>query len=250
MLTVEILQTGATTPRGRRILNAMADAHPSDVSVTTTQWYAGRSDWLICFGCGGEDRWPFYRKHVLSGRRAILFDVGYWDRDNTYRLSVDDQHPHRWLYRMPKIPGREHPAELRDDYDANGPVLFAAMGRKSMRQLGSEWDARRVRELLAYRQDVIVRPKPDRKSHPPAGWAPIEQALKGCSLVVAHHSNVAVDGIIAGIPHDVADGVAAALQPTRDPVKRRDFIDRLGSWQWKPSEARECWDFIRSVPEV
>lgn len=251
MISCEVLITADTSQRGKRMLTAMADNAPSDVKVNVNEWYTGRYDWLLLFGVGAADRWPVYQRHRHSGRRAILFDLGYWDRDNSLRVSVDDQHPHRWIYRMPSIEGRGHPAELRDDYDANGPVLFAGMGQKSMRQLGRGWDEERIAQLHAHRQDIVVRRKPDRKAHViGAGFPKIEEALKGCSLVVTHHSNVAIDGIVAGIPHDVADGAAAAMQPTRDVAKRRDFLDRLGCWQWKHTEAWELWAFLRSVPDV
>jgi hypothetical protein len=250
MISCEVLITADTSQRGKRMLTAMADNPPSDVRISVNEWYTGRHDWLMLFGVGAADRWPVYQRHRHSGRRAILFDLGYWDRENALRVSVDDQHPHRWIYRMPAIPSRGHPAELRDDYDANGPVLFAGMGQKSMRQLGRGWDEERITQLQAHRKDIVVRRKPDRKSHVGAGFSRIEDALRGCSLVVTHHSNVAIDGIVAGIPHDVADGAAAAMQPTRDVAKRRDFLDRLGCWQWKHTEARELWQFLLSVPNV
>ena len=82
----------------------------------------------------------------------------------------------------------------------------------------------------------------------------IEQALKGASLVVCHHSNVAVDACIAGIPVVCADGAAAALynNDLLNPVtpsfeERLRFLRNLAWWQWHPSEAKKAWTFIKAI---
>jgi len=120
------------------------------------------------------------------------------------------------------------------------------MGDKSRRVHG-DWDGQRRAALAQDSTPIVFRPKPARKAD--SGLPPIELALQGCSKVVAHHSNVAIDGIIAGIPHDVVDGAALALKPTRDPVLRREFLDRLGAWNWRIEEAPQIWEFLRSIPE-
>lgn len=247
MLTCEIVITEDTSERGKRMLYALERETPRDIRVVCNSGYVGNCDWLMLFGVGEERRLRMWEKHRESGRRAICWDLAYWFRETYLRVSVDYQHPHPWIYRMPVIEGRSHPLSLRDDYDLAGPILFAGMGHKSRRQLGDDWDARTLQALRTQGQDVRVRLKPVRDKH--KLLVPIEEALRGCSKVVAHHSNVAVDGIVAGIPHEVVDGAAFALEPTRDPVKRRDFLDRLGSWQWSWEEAPRIWEFLRSIPE-
>jgi hypothetical protein len=247
VLSCEIVITDDTSQRGKRMLRALEFKAPPDMRVVTNAAYSGSCDWLMLFGMGEHRRNAMCEAHSSKGRRIVVWDLGYWDRLTSLRVSVDHQHPWRWIYRMPIIEGRGHPAQLRDDYDANGPILFAGMGHKSHRQLGSEWDSNKLRELKRSGVDVRVRNKPTREKH--KVLPPIADALRGCSKVVTHHSNVAVDGIVAGIPHDVADGAAKALKPTRDPVMRREFLDRLGSWQWSADEAPEIWKFLRSIPE-
>lgn len=247
MLSCEIVITEDTSERGKRMLYALKKAAPSDMRVVCNPWYAGNCDWLMLFGVGEERRLRMWEKHREKGRRAICWDLAYWNRDSYLRVSVDYQHPHPWIYRMPVIEGRSHPYALRDDYDPNGPILFAGMGQKSHRQLGGDWDLLTLNALENCGREVRVRLKPVRDKH--KLLTPIEEALRGCSKVITHHSNVAVDGIVAGIPHEVIDGAALALKPTRDPLKRRDFLDRLGSWQWHWEEAPQIWEFLRSVPE-
>lgn len=236
--TVEILLTSNTAKRGEKMLRAMAATHPCRVR----NHYVGDCDWLMLYGAGGPDRWPAWHKHRAKGKRTVTWDIGYWDREHMLRVSVDDQHPHRWLWRMPVMPERIYPGELRDDYDHDGPVVFACMGKKSVDQHG-QWDARAVAKLPP---NHVIRPKPDRTLH--TKLPRIETVLRGASKVVCHHSNVAIDGIIAGIPHEVVDGAALALEPTRDPVRRREFLDRLGCWQWNHREAGLAWEFLWSVP--
>jgi hypothetical protein len=76
----------------------------------------------------------------------------------------------------------------------------------------------------------------------------IEQLLCGASLIVCRHSNVAIDGAIAGVPFECEDGAAAWLKPqpyTRE--NRLRFLCRLSWWQWRPDEAGEAWAFIRGI---
>jgi hypothetical protein len=80
----------------------------------------------------------------------------------------------------------------------------------------------------------------------------IKDVLRGCSLVVCRHSNVAIDACVAGVPVDCEGGAALALyaehpQPTRE--HRVQFLQRLSWWQWRPSEARDAWQFVNRMIE-
>ena len=69
------------------------------------------------------------------------------------------------------------------------------------------------------------------------------------------HSNIAVDAIALGIPAVCVDGAAAAVCPAElpeevrpfDPALRDRFLANLAWFQWAPSEARECWAFLRGL---
>ena len=72
--------------------------------------------------------------------------------------------------------------------------------------------------------------------------------MRGARLVVCRHSNVAVDAVIAGVPVECEDGAAYWLRDKPyTPEVRRDFLDRLAWWQWKPEECMKAWEFIRRM---
>ena len=74
--------------------------------------------------------------------------------------------------------------------------------------------------------------------------------MKGASLVVCSHSNVAVDACIAGIPVDCTDGAALALyKDNQNPTveRRLEFLRSLAWWQWSTREAPQAWEFIKGV---
>ena len=77
------------------------------------------------------------------------------------------------------------------------------MGKKSRVFLGAgDCELRKASELQQRfpGRSIIVRQK--------RAQVPIDQALRGASLVVCHHSNCAVDAIIAGVPFECEDGAA------------------------------------------
>jgi hypothetical protein len=114
-----------------------------------------------------------------------------------------------------------------------------------------QWELAQMPRLKSMGREILWRPKG--KQTPILSGAtlkhgmPIEEALKGCSLVVCRHSNVAVDACIAGIPVECEDGAAWTLYrhgttPTRE--QRAEFLRRLGWWNWRPSEAAQAWNWI------
>lgn len=77
---------------------------------------------------------------------------------------------------------------------------------------------------------------------------PIEQLMRGASLVVCRHSNAAVDATIAGVPFEVQDGAAIWLQRREfTPANRLEFLQRLAWWQWRSTEAAQAWAFAKQV---
>jgi hypothetical protein len=71
--------------------------------------------------------------------------------------------------------------------------------------------------------------------------------MRGCSLVVCRHSNVAIDACIAGVPVECDDGAAFALYrngPQPDENARREFLGRLAWWNWggtRPPRRGDSW---------
>jgi hypothetical protein len=76
----------------------------------------------------------------------------------------------------------------------------------------------------------------------------IADVLRGAALAVCHHSNVAVDAVLAGVPFESDDGVSTWLRNkpfTRE--TRLDFCRRIARWQYKRGEMVEAWRFLRTI---
>lgn len=246
---------------GGDLLRALADAATAHGDrVTVRSVYQGRSPWLVLYGVGAPDQAQTRKRHVAEGGRAILWDAGYFNRGKKHgfmRMSVDTDHPQGWLDKTPDEPSRwqAQGIALREDGDPAGPILLIGLGKKSRSYLRADnWEARKLAELRKRfpKREVIYRPKP---KHPSPALdcrtdqeTPIEQLLKGASLVVCRHSNVACDGVVAGVPFEAEDGAAMWLKDKPfTPENRLAFLHRLAWWQWRRAEAVQAWAFIRGI---
>lgn len=243
--------------RGKRMLSALIDAKGCNDIVGRE--YTGKRQLVVMYGVGLQERFAVMRRHLKSGGHVACWDLGYWDRDESMRVSIDGLHPTSEQIALAPSAGSRGEPELSDVEDCNGPVLLVGMGPKSVHMYGLrpyEWEkkaARMIAQKLPGRR-ILWRPK-GRDSTPLVGTTlsatiSIEHALSGCSLVVCRHSNVAVDACAAGVPVWCEGGAAAALytgneRPTWE--QRAEFLRRLGWWQWKPSEAAEAWAWIRKA---
>lgn len=229
-MPVQIIRASNESRRGLEILGAMEACAPA-------------MDLLMLWGIGRPGHSAHRDRALHQGRHVALWDIGY--TRGLYRLSVDQDHPWRLLDATPNT-GRTFPATLREDA-GDGPILIVGMGRKSQRYLGTfQWEQRKAAELKRRFPGVpiVIRQKPRAGD----GSTSIEQALKGCRLVVCRHSNVAVDAVIAGVPFECEDGAAYWLRDkpfTRE--VRQDFLNRLAWWQWRVDEAPKAWRFLEAV---
>lgn len=251
----EILIDSPMAQRGKRIMQAMRDAIPESVA---TPEYRGKHQILILYGAGLAQRQHAMRAHLKRDGRVVCWDMGYWDRETAMRLAIDGMHPTAaMLAASPTEP--RHRITLRNDSKPGGPVLLVGLGDKSAEMLGlrrQEWERKaiaRIRKQYPGRK-IVWRPK-GRYPYPIEGLQmrtgmPIEDALRGCSLVVCRHSNVAIDACIAGIPVDCEGGSAIALYAhgiAPDEKARAEFLARVSWWNWKPEEAAQAWQFIKRV---
>ncbi len=263
-MRVEVLTDPNMTSRGRTILRAMIDAAPVETRVRQT--FVGDCDVLMVYGTGHPIRRPWWKKHRANGGRCIGWDLGYWKHkeDGTIRMrcTIDEDHP--WRLIRPEPPERfdAEGIKLRSDANKAGPVVLIGLTRKANRAASVtplEWEQkqlRRIRKAFPDRE-VVFRPKRPADPRLPGVRTvlgpPIEEVLRGASLVVCRHSNVAVDACIAGVPVVCEDGAARALYgQTLDDVRRPSkaerlaFLRSLAWWQWKPEEARDAWTYLRT----
>ena len=241
------------------MLKAMHAAAP--IASEIHENYTGARRILMVWGGGRPDRVQLLKRHRAAGGVTVAWDLAYWDREGAARVAVQSLHPNAAQLAMcPAGPGRRD-FDLQEHADPSGPVLLVGLGAKSARMLDIgvlHWERKRLRDLQARFPGRTIWWRPKGKDFIPLPdtaprWgAPIEEALRGASLVVCRHSNVAVHACIAGVPVECEDGAAAALyrgnpQPTRE--QRAEFLRRLTWWEWRPDEAAQAWAWILRVIE-
>ncbi len=265
ILTVELL---AFTPQSQRadvVLASLARTAPASVRVVRSHSYQGGSDWLVLWGPGHPARVEPMRRQLAAGGHVIACDLAYWDRDRKVRVSIDAPHPHAWVMRRdwPTTRVTADAIAVSTAWKPSGPVLVAGIGDKARVQYGAavaEWEATMIAAARARGRVVQYRPKrpgPVPRGTTPASTGSIEAALRGTSLVITWHSNVAVDAIRLGIPVICQDGAAAAVCPSDFPVAgepqplpapvRDRFLGNLAWFQWAPSEAPQLWTWLREL---
>lgn len=262
----EIILDGSEIEKGQRILKAMAKAGPScGIEIDFTRAYRGGSDWLMIYGLGHQVRGKYFKKHVAQGGHAICWDLGYFGREQSksfpMRLSIDQAHPQAWMKTMLSDRWDAANISLRSDYNPSGPIVLAGTGNKERNRLGlsgCEWEENKFKEIRAVYPSTPIIYRPKGNSKEPLGdcivasEGKIEDVIRGASLVVVKHSNVAVDACIAGIPVVCEDGAAASLygndlyKPLNpSEAERYQFLCNLAYWQWRSEEASACWHFIK-----
>lgn len=248
MHAVDIRRFPLETDRVRRLLGAMSARRPSPMP----------KPWLVLWGPGDPERQRLMRECVAKGGHAIALDLAYWNRDSYFRVSIDAPHPQAWVMR------RDWPAwrlertkpPIADYWDPRGPVIVAGIGAKAHVQYKDH-------SVLAWEQEQAARITDGRRvyyrrKHPsgpyvdgmhPAPQGHIDTVLRGASLVITWHSNVAVDALRLGIPAVCRDGAAAAVCPSEvlpgqaplgDALRMR-FLQNLAWFQWGPHETNEMF---------
>lgn len=252
---IEVILDKPANSVAARFMELFRKAAPKWANIVDQ--YTGNKKVVVVYGPGDPKRLAFLNQHLASGGRIVCWDRGYWERKDSMRLSIDGLHPtkeHLDLY--PGTPRRKF--VLREDADPNGPIMLVGLGPKSNAAFGygeMEWERGAFKKILAEFPGTRVKWRPKRLPITMAGTdlsfgSSIEEALKGCSLVVCRHSNVAVDACVAGVPVRCEDGAAFALyngnqNPT--PEERLEFLHKLSWWEWSTSQLHEAWDWITEV---
>lgn len=234
------------------MLQAMIAAAPIEVKVREN--YVGDCELLMTYGTGHAIRRPWWLKHRAKGGRCVGWDLGYWRHgEDTMRMTLDSDHPQAWIRNEPPDRWDAWGIDLREDYSERGPVVVVGLGQKALKVHGLaalQWERAAAQKAASRERKIVFRPKRDTDPRLP-GVAivkgPIEEVLKGASLVICRHSNVAVNACIAGIPVICEDGAAVALYrhgeaPSKE--QRLQFMRNLAWWQWKPTEAKDAWKYL------
>lgn len=194
--------------------------------ASTYRW--PEHDVAVFYGLAGGLRQVFddYR---TRRRKAVYIDLGYWNRrkrtrfDGFHKITVNDRHPTEYFQKF------KHPS---DRFDAQGVrilpwraggdrIIVAGMSAKAALASGfmpHEWERATIAKLRTLtKRPIVYRPKPNWLGAQPIEGSifmkeePIEDVFRNAHCVVAHHSNVAVDAILAGIPAICTQGVASAF---------------------------------------
>lgn len=258
-----ILITPDTAAKAKAFLHALADAGDCE---TFSQYQP--CDVLILYGLGGGYRFEAARNHLLRGRPFVAWDLPYWQRDGrTFRLSVNGNHPKTVMRGEYPGPQRFDAVGLATGSVAkpDGPILLIGNGPKSNAVGAEGWAKRKAADIRQAFPDrpILYRPKPKRPADKgcerlPVSDGAIDSALRGVSLVVCRHSNVAVDACRMGVPVVCDDGAASLIYPKdlkdkdNQPSEsvRREFLHRLAWWQYNINETALAWEWIRRCASI
>lgn len=229
-------------------------------------------DVIVFYGlAGGLDRlFTDYRKT----RKAVYVDLGYWGRrkrsryDGYHKLAVNARHPTDYFQTRPHSADRfkQHGVPIRPWRETGRHILVAGMSAKAAHAEGlspHSWERatiQRLRQLTD--RPIIYRPKPNWIEAKPIPGSifdkttPLEAALHDCHAVVTHHSNVAVDALLAGVPCICPHGVASVLsghrlediEALRKAVGRGQWAADLAWTQWSVDEMKSgaAWRYLRN----
>lgn len=265
-MRVGMLETPAMARPGRFLLRSAAQG----ARACGHEVVAGRLDGsvLMTYGLGGPDRLPVAMLHKSVGGRFVAFDAGYWRRDTAdryFRLAIDAFHPQAHVMQG-EYPGpkRWESARLKMESHANagGPIILVGNAPKAIKIGAAGWSAKKLAEIRRVfpGRKVLYRPKPRRPAEPikadGVAEGDIDSVLRGASLVVCRHSNVAVDACRLGVPVVCDDGAASAIYPARledherqpSADLRAEFLHRLAWWQWTTAEVRTgmFWNWLEA----
>ena len=201
-------------------------------------------------------------ENIEAGRKVVFVDLGFWWRRHGgrfagyHKISVNGRHPGKYLMRRNRSNSRIRHlgVEAKPWREEGRHIILAGMSAKSAESYGfqaEEWERRAVVELRKYTdRPIIYRPKPSwLEAKPIPGTTmqkgvPLERALSGCHAVVTHHSNVAVDALVAGVPAFCMDGVAVSMSGQQlsrieeplFPEGREQWLANIAWSQWNVAE--------------
>lgn len=261
----EVLKLEGQKRRAKRAMAAITTIHhPCEI----VREYAGRGDWLVVFGWGGSRQQDAMTKHMKSGRNVLVLDIGYFDRERgTIRMSVNCLHPFDQLRLAPDDGSRFDRLKipLRNDYNPDGHFVVLGLTEKSCRAYGyqdQQWEkgiVKMLRERFGNDRKIVYRPKPKKpallEGTVDGGTGSIEGWLRGAAGCFVHHSNVALDCAIAGVPCFAVDGIGKGFWPANmgevisvPSIEQRHKYLRQAAWfNWRSDEIGEMIRFAIEV---
>lgn len=281
-MAASVIVYQSSQKRSQIICNAMFDgihvAGDDDVRIVDQRRYKGPDADIAVFYGLFENLSQVFRDYVQAGLKAVYIDLGYWSRkqpsfwEGWHKIAVNSRHPTAYFQRERHARDRINamgimPKAWRENPD--GPILLAGMGDKAAEAEGfhaEEWERSAIERLRKVtNRRIVYRPKPSWKEARPIEGTdyspsdqPLERVLRRSFAVVTHHSNVAVDALVEGIPAFCEAGVAsplakADLSKIEDPAfpgikERRQWLADVAYCQWSVPEMRQGlpWQHLKS----
>lgn len=263
MATEFCVMYAPTNSRSKLIAHAMKiglTAMKERVStLSAANYHEPIADVAIFYGMADGLRKAF-DDYVAAGLKAVYVDLGYWCRmvngrsDGYYKVSVNSRHPTAYFQ---NIKHNDHRAralglKIKEPKGRGEFIMVAGMSGKAAEFEGfapEEWESGAIDQLSGCGMDVVYRPKPSwAQSTDLTGEATqrtwnIADGLMGCHGVATHHSNVAVDALIEGIPVYCEEGVASVLSTpsiiSLASTSGNQFLDKVDRHQWL-SDVAHC----------
>lgn len=226
---------------------------------------------------GLEGQLPLIFRDYAAKRWAVYVDLGYWGRreggrwTGFHKVVVNARHPVAYFRKPQHDRKRIHHFSglLAQPWTLTGNhILLAGMGDKGALAEGFEpeqWERQAIDILQAATdRPILYRPKPSWKTAKPIPGTlysdpakrVVEDELQNCWAVVTHHSNVAVDALVAGVPTFCWGGVAADLSSQKlHQIERPIYAEGRDGWmadiaytQWSVAEMErgDCWRHLRT----
>lgn len=202
--------------------------------------------------------------YVREGLKAVYIDLGYWGREGLtgyHKIAVNDRHPTAYFQNVKHSHDRLE--ALRVSVEPWKPravhqhILLAGMGDKAAAVEGKRteaWERDAIDVIKRYsRRRIVYRPKPSWTAAKPISGTTFSvlpqqlgDVLADCHAVVTHHSNVAVEAIVAGVPAFCWKGLAAPMS-SQDLSRIEDPIFPEGRRQWAADIAYTQWNIAEMM---
>lgn len=194
--------------------------------------------------------------------RFVYADLGFWSRDRYYRITANGWGSESYVRAgLPASRFESLGLTIKPWHDGE-EIIIAGSSEKSARHHGfgyMEWEQMAADALKGCGYRVFYRPKPtDKGARPLPGVhydaRPLAEALASARALVTHHSNTAIDALLAGVPvHCVAGAAAAFSVPLNEISKaprlegREQFLWDVAWLQWTEAEMRsgDVWRHLK-----
>lgn len=218
--------------------------------------FGSKADVCVAYGWKNRQRYQQFPAFAYA-------DLGYWNRESYYRFSVNGWSPEGYVHQgLPRSRFDRLGLDIKPWRSAGREIVVAGSTAKACADHGiryQSWERKAIERLKDSGFPVVYRPKPNDFAATSIGGVsidrrPVSEALASAWAVVTHHSNMAIDALLAGVPIHCETGAAAAFSVPIDQIAdpplldgREQFLFDVAWLQWTLDEMRvgECWRHLR-----